>query len=94
MIGTVFQRTNQMTSPVTLQINKILRYTDEDLAIYEDMRLLFINKPHVCFDWNGHMFTGYLKKQTSGNDEETGVTGMGVHNPKQLVVTILKTPLP
>ena len=46
---------------VTVKISKLLRFTEEDLAIYRKISSLFDGEANVYFDWNGHSFTGCLK---------------------------------
>ena len=50
-----------MKSLTTIRINKILTYKDEDVEIYRKICLLFSEQPIIRFDWEGHLFTGYLK---------------------------------
>jgi hypothetical protein len=52
---------------VTLQINKILTFKEEDIAILREIEAFFQDPPRSCFNWNGHMFTGKLKNTVNGD---------------------------
>ena len=58
-----------------LKINKLLTFKQEDIAICRQIESLFVDRPHVCFDWNGHIFTGKLKTFVHDNAGTTVVEG-------------------
>ena len=65
---------------ITVRINKLLTFTEDDIAISKNIQNLFQDKPHISFDLKGHIFTGYLKNNRQNNEKKNDFSHEEVKN--------------
>ena len=70
-----------------VKINKLLTFHEKDLEIYYDLLKLFDTNVRVCFDWDGHVFTGIrvnTPQATKIYKEYQGTFIDGIHHLKAI----------